>query len=52
MGYSIQHGYNREFLQHHMDFLGDLVSEVPVYSLGVVPDKEIIKFVKENDGLG
>lgn len=50
MPFCIQHGYDRSFLEKHLDFLLDLCREIPVYSLGFVPDTNIIDFINCHEG--
>lgn len=45
----IQQGYNRKFLEHHLKFLTELTNTISVFSIGVVPNKDIIDFIKKNE---
>ncbi len=49
LAYSIVHGYDKRFLQHHLDFLVGLTAALPTTSLGVVPDPAIIHFIKAHE---
>jgi hypothetical protein len=49
MAYCIQHGYEKRFIEHHLQFLADLCEQLPVYSLGVVPTDEVIGFIKSHE---
>jgi hypothetical protein len=45
----IQHGYDRKMVEHHLSFLSDMVNEVPVYSVGFVPNSSIVSSVRAYD---
>ncbi|MBP9150777.1 MAG: hypothetical protein KBF73_00695 [Flavobacteriales bacterium] len=45
----IQHGYDRRMMEHHLNFLSEMVNEISVQSLGFVPDKSVVKAVREHD---
>ncbi len=47
--FCIQHSYNSELMERHLDVISDLCSVIPVSKLGVVPTKEVITFIKDND---
>ena len=49
MAYCIIHGYNKEHLEHHLAFLTRLCSKLPVSLLGVVPDRQVIPFIKAGE---
>jgi hypothetical protein len=49
MAHCIQHGYNAEHVQWHLDQVLDLAKEIPFARLGVVPDLEVVTFIKENE---
>jgi hypothetical protein len=49
MAYCIQHGYNKTYIEGHLDFLADLCSNLPVFRLGFVPDKSVVAFIKQNE---
>jgi hypothetical protein len=49
MAHCIQHGYNAEHVQWHLDQILDLAKEIPFARLGVVPDLEVVTFIKENE---
>lgn len=48
MAFCIQHGYERKYIQHHLTFFNELCSDLPVYQLGFVPDKNIVNFIKSH----
>ncbi len=48
MAFSIQNNYDSRFVKHHIDFFSKMCEVVPIYRLGFVPDKNVIKFIKEN----
>lgn len=47
--YCIQHGYDRVHVEHRLDVVGRLCDAVPVHRIGVVPDAEIITFIREHE---
>lgn len=49
MAFSIQNNYDKRFVQHHIDFFHRLSQNLTVYRLGVVPDMQIIDFIKASD---
>jgi hypothetical protein len=49
MAFCIHHGYNKDFVEHHLDFLAELCNKTPVYELGFVPNATIIDFIKANE---
>ncbi|MBL4585716.1 MAG: hypothetical protein JKX84_01460 [Flavobacteriales bacterium] len=42
----IQHGYDEKIIEHHLNFLTEMVSSVPVCSLGFVPDGSVVKMIR------
>ncbi|HNW99195.1 MAG TPA: hypothetical protein PKK00_12370 [Bacteroidales bacterium] len=50
MAHCIQHSYNNNYLQHHLDFLSELCNTISIYSIGFKPDHEIIELIKEHAG--
>ncbi len=49
LGYSIIHGYDKNHLEQHLSFLVDMCTQLPVFSLGVVPTPAIIEFIKHHE---
>ncbi|MCF8461949.1 MAG: hypothetical protein K9G46_14605 [Flavobacteriales bacterium] len=45
----IQHGYDRKMVEHHLNFLSEMVNEISVQSLGFVPDKSVVQAVRDHD---
>ncbi|MCF8256632.1 MAG: hypothetical protein K9J06_03715 [Flavobacteriales bacterium] len=52
MAYCIQHGYEKTFIEHHLHFLSDMCGQLPVHHLGVVPNDEVIDFIREHESRG
>ncbi|NTW32561.1 MAG: hypothetical protein HGB12_08060 [Bacteroidetes bacterium] len=48
MAHCIQHGYNNNFIQHHLEFLSHLCNNISVYDVGFKPDISIVNFIKEH----
>ena len=46
MAFCIQHGYNNSFIEHHLEFLSELCTYLPVYEVGFVPDEKIVNYIK------
>ncbi len=46
MAFCIQHGYNNRFIEHHLEFLSELCSYLPVYEVGFLPDEKIVNYIK------
>ena len=47
--YCIQHGYHRGHVEHRLDVVGGLCEVLPVHRIGVVPDADIISFIRDNE---
>ena len=45
MAHCIQHGYNNNFIQHHLEFLSQLCNNISVYDVGFKPDISIVDFI-------
>ena len=45
----IQHGYDRRMVEHHLHFITEMVSAIPVYALGFVPDRNVVSKVRSYD---
>jgi len=49
LAYCIQHGYHRHHVEHRLGVVSRLCDAVPVHRLGVVPDAEIIPFIRAHE---
>lgn len=49
LGYCIIHGYNKQHLEHHLQFLSQLSVNHSTTLLGVVPDENITDFIKKHE---
>ena len=49
MAHCIQHGYHEAHVQWHLDQLLDISKEIPITRLGVVPNVEVITFIKQHE---
>jgi hypothetical protein len=45
--YCIQHGYDKNILNHHLNFLSEMCQQLSVFKLGFVPNYEVIDFIKK-----
>ncbi|MFT4594453.1 MAG: hypothetical protein ACI9UR_002086 [Bacteroidia bacterium] len=45
----IQHGYDKEMVEHHLNFLSQMVEQVSVFGLGFVPNETVIATVRNHD---
>jgi hypothetical protein len=43
----IQHGYRGESVQKHLNFLSELVSKIPVYDVGFLPERSIVDYLQK-----
>jgi len=50
MAFCIQHNYKQSFIEHHIDFISDLCSNISVSEIGFVPNNSIINFIKSHGG--
>jgi hypothetical protein len=48
MAHCIQHSYNMNFIQHHLEFLSQLCNHISVFDVGFKPDIEIVDFISLN----
>jgi len=48
MAHCIQHGYNNNFIQHHIEFLSQLCNNISVYDVGFKPDSSIVDLIRIN----
>ena len=46
--FCIQHPYDKNFLEHHLEFISDLINYIPIYDLGFKPNNDVIDFIKKN----
>jgi hypothetical protein len=49
LAYTIHHGYDTQHLLHHSTLAEQLISELPIAKLGVVPTKDIIDFIQSHE---
>ncbi len=49
MAHCIQHGYNAAHVQWHLNQLMDISTEIPITRLGVVPNAEVLTFIKQHE---
>lgn len=49
MAHCIQHGYNAEHVEWHLNQVLDLAKEIPFTRLGVVPSLEVVTFIKKHE---
>jgi hypothetical protein len=49
MAFCIQHSYNAEYLEHHLDFISGLCNHIKVYEVGFLPDDSITDFIKSHE---
>jgi len=49
LAYCIQHGYDRAHVEHRLACVDRLCTSVPVHSLGVVPNEDIIPFIRQHE---
>ncbi|AXJ02480.1 hypothetical protein CYPRO_3247 [Cyclonatronum proteinivorum] len=45
----ILQGFDRDFLQHHLRTVTDMLSETPVYEFGNLPEPGVIDFIREHE---
>ncbi|MEY3741309.1 MAG: hypothetical protein RL371_208, partial [Bacteroidota bacterium] len=49
LAYTIHHGYDAQHLLHHSNLAEQLITELPIAKLGVVPTDAIIDFIRSNE---
>ena len=49
LAFCIQHGYDKMFMEHHLQTIFDVYSTIPIYELGFKPDSDIIDFIRLYD---
>lgn len=49
MAFCIQHLYDKELTQKHLHNLSQLVQKIPIYRLGFLPDRSIVKYLETNE---
>jgi len=49
LAYCIQHGYHRPHVEHRLEVVSALCDAVPVHRLGVVPDADIIPYIRDHE---
>lgn len=47
MACCIQNNFDNQFVKSRLDFLSDLITDIPVYELGFVPDSSVLKFIRQ-----
>lgn len=45
----IQHGYSSELINHHLNFVSEIIEQVPVFKLGFLPDKRVTQELRGYD---
>ena len=48
MAFCIQHGYNQNIIEHHMEFISHLCSEISIFEVGFMPNNSIVNYIKSN----
>lgn len=43
----IQHGYQSELINHHLNFVTEMIDKISIYNLGFVPDESVVQKVKD-----
>lgn len=49
LAYCIQHGYDRAHVEHRLACVDRLCASIPVHALGVVPNADIIPFIRQHE---
>lgn len=49
LAFCIQHGYDKTFLEHHLNTVFDIYNCIPIYELGFKLDADVIDFIRSND---
>ena len=49
MAFSIQNNFDRQFINSRIDLFSEMASQVSIYELGFVPDKQVVQFVLANE---
>jgi len=49
LAFCIQHGYDKSFLEHHLNTVFDIYNRIPIYELGFKLDADVIDFIRSND---
>jgi hypothetical protein len=45
----IQHGYDRKMMEHHLNFISEMVAHISVSTLGFVPNKTVIETIRAHE---
>ena len=45
----IQHGYDKKMVEHHLNFITEMVGHVSVFDLGFLPNESVIETVRNYD---
>jgi hypothetical protein len=48
MAFCIQHGYNLNIIEHHMEFISQLCSEISIFEVGFLPNNSIVNYIQSN----
>jgi hypothetical protein len=51
LAYTIHHGYDPKHILHHSNLAEQLSTELSIAKLGVVPNHEVIDFIKDHESL-
>ncbi|MCE1156301.1 MAG: hypothetical protein LWW91_09305 [Bacteroidales bacterium] len=49
MAYSIQNNFDRRYVAQRLAFFSELVSQIPVFELGFVPDVSVVRYILEHE---
>ena len=49
LAFCIQHGYDKDFLEHHLNTVFDIYNLIPIYELGFKLDADVIDFIRSHD---
>ena len=49
LAFCIQHGYDRTYLEHHLNTVCDIYNSIPIYELGFKLDSDVIDFIRSHD---
>jgi len=49
LAFCIQHGYDKQFIEHHLALVSEIYNTIPIYELGFKPDADVIDFIRSHD---
>lgn len=49
LAFCIQHSFKHSVIEHHLDFISNLCTKIPVKEIGFVPNNSIVNFIKSNE---